>query len=70
MSFSFTRLTKQTFSLRRRIDPPKHMRYGVFTATGEEHPFLSEKGSVLISDLAFGSLNTIEVNYKNIFIFN
>ncbi|KAL7071145.1 hypothetical protein ACQ4LE_009428, partial [Meloidogyne hapla] len=55
----FSRM-QNSFSLRRRIDPPKHMRYGIFTADGEEYKFLDEKGSELICDFTFGSSNIIE----------
>ncbi|CAK5088196.1 unnamed protein product [Meloidogyne enterolobii] len=49
---------QNSFSLRRRIDPPKHLRYGIFTANGEEYiknKFL-EGNEQLFNEFKFGSI--------------
>nr|CAD2146002.1 unnamed protein product [Meloidogyne enterolobii] len=53
----FSRM-QNSFSLRRRIDPPKHLRYGIFTANGEEYiknKFL-EGNEQLFNEFKFGSI--------------
>ncbi|CAK5089498.1 unnamed protein product [Meloidogyne enterolobii] len=53
----FSRM-QNSFSLRRRIDPPKHLRYGIFTANGEEYiknKFL-EGNEPLFNEFKFGSV--------------